>query len=114
DARLFGAVPAIALSPTTTAYLAENDSDPHRFCSASSMVLTAITGVPSATQPSPSPANRADTCLPMMATNIPPPAGQPNNGTTIDTGDDRFLSATCQTAVLSPARNYASIPTADT
>ena len=114
DTGLFNAVPAVSLTPTTTAFMVENGSLFSPMASVCHTVaLTAFTGVPSAATPNPTAANRTDTCLPFTATSMPPPAAQPNGGHTIDTNDDRFTSATWQSGTLWTGGNDACTPSGD-
>jgi hypothetical protein len=113
DSSLFSVVPAISLSPNPTAYLVENDATTPIFCSVGSIVVLAISGVP--TGQAPAPGNRANTCLAIPNTSVPPSAQQPAGGAaTVVTNDDRFLSATIRNGVLWASGNTGCTPTGDT
>ena len=115
DGNLFNAVPAISLSPTTTAFMVENGSLFNAGANVCHTVaFTAFTGAPSTATPNPTPANRTDTCLPFTQTSAPPQAVQPNGAHTIDSGDDRFLSAAWQNGVLWTGGADACTPNGDT
>jgi hypothetical protein len=52
--------------------------------------------------------------VPMTATTIPPRAVQSGTATTVDTGDDRFMSAVVQNGELWTSANTGCTPTSDT
>lgn len=115
DPGLFNAVPAVSLTPTTTAFMVENGSLFSPMASVCHTVaLTAFTGLPSAATPNPTAANRTDTCLPFTQTAQPPRAAQPGTTNTIETDDDRFTSATWQSGTLWTGGNDACTPAGDT
>jgi hypothetical protein len=113
----FSITPAQSLTPTTTAWMAENDSGNLGIaCPAASLALISVTGVP----PS---AGFAFTCQAITATTAPVPAVQP--GSTVDgsgictagcieTDDARIASATYQGGRLWTGMTETCTPTGDT
>jgi hypothetical protein len=101
DASKFNLVPSQSLSPTTAEYVVYNASG--------SVGVIAITGTPAQQTV----VMNSPTLLAISPTSAPPPAAQPGTGT-IDTGDDRFLSAVWQNGILWTGGNDACQPTGDT
>ena len=116
DNTRFDIVPAISQSASGTEYLVYNDS-----CSASNgtgtgscttgspaLGVVAITGTPAAGDVS---WNESD---PAIAATLNPPSATEPGGQSIDTNDDRLLSAVWQNGVLWTAGNDACTPSGDT
>lgn len=110
DSTRFDLVPAQSLSSTSPEYLVYNNADPTSGSENQpypALGVVEITGTPAQgnvawTEWDPG----------MAATSIPPSAIQPGGGT-IDTDDDRLLSATWQNGVLWTGGNDACVPAGD-
>ena len=113
DATRFDLVPVDSLSTTNTEYVVYNNSCGSRTtgsCTTGtpSLGVLAITGTPAAgnvawTESDPS----------MPPTSVAPGARQPGNGPTLDSNDDRLLSAVWRDGSLWVSGNDACIPSGD-
>jgi len=103
-ANVFGVVPAQNLGAGSPAYMVENLSP------APYTRLWDFTGDPAAGLAG---VSFQTTNVPMVATAIPPPAPQPSSTSTIDTGDDRFMSAVVLNGELWTSGTAGCIPPGD-
>lgn len=101
DGSKFDLVPSQSLSSTSTEYVVFNASG--------SVGVIAITGTPAQMNV----VMGSPTYLTISPTSVPPTAAQPGGGT-IDSGDDRFLSAVWQNDILWTGGSDACQPTGDT
>jgi hypothetical protein len=114
DTTRFGIVPVQSLTATTTEYLVYNDS-----CGATTSCTSttstpalgrvAITGTPAA-----STVAWAETDPAIVPTAGPPPADQPGHAASVETNDDRFLTAIADGSDIYLSGNDGCIPTGDT
>lgn len=108
---VFSIVPAVSTTATNTQWLVYNNSDPQLPHSGSTPTvgLVALTGSPATNN-----LKWTQYQLPSSATQLPPPAVQPNSGQSLATNDDRFLSAVWQNGVLWTGGNTGIIPSGST
>ena len=108
---LFGLVPAQNVDPGQRGYVVFNfgpdPTVPAQFDSA----LITVDGNPQAGF---GPGNVNGFLIPMTATTVPPGAQQNGSGTTIDTGDDRFMSAVLKGGEIWTSGGTGCIPSGDT
>ena len=113
DTTRFGIVPVQSLSSTSTEYLVYNDScgtNTTGGCTTSTSALgrVAITGTPAASNVAWTEADPAIT-----ATTTPPAADQPGHAATVETNDDRFLTAISDGTTIYLSGNDGCVPTGD-
>jgi hypothetical protein len=114
NAAWFSLAPAQSLTPTTTAYVAYNNSDTGAVnAPPPSVGVISITGVPGSAN---LPAFHEDdpaitsTSVPPAAAQPQPPGANPLSPDTIDTGDDRFLNSVWRNGLLWTFGNTGCIP----
>lgn len=107
DSSLYGLVPVVNVDPGPLGYIAFNVGPNAGLFYAG---LVTVAGNPQAGF---SFSNLGGTTIPMAATAVPPPALQ-NGGGTIDTGDDRFMSAVLHGGEVWTSGGTGCIPSGDT
>jgi IPT/TIG domain len=107
DSTAFGYAPAVSLSPTTTEYVPMNfqpfDRGTGRVTGPQAVKVTSITGVPGVGGGAGFAAQSITICPACgnaSVTGAPLPVPQPETQTTVDAGDDRFLSAVWKNNML--------------
>lgn len=107
DPDRYGLVPALDLTPTSTLWLVYNNADPalDQNTTGPTVGVVAVTGDPAART-----VGVTEYDPPVFATTAPPPAAQPGAPASVETGDDRLLSAVWADGRLWAAGNDGCVP----